>query len=125
MSALYHLYMNSSIIFACSLISRANRLRRRQDERASPVADEFVCPCLYRQTRGRKHSLLSPSHSMFFYICSYRFIPPQEIRAPFGHQSVKNHCCFKCCNRRKSPHLQGFSQFKPVLENKIKYYFFI
>ena len=73
MSALYHLYMNSSIIFACSLISRANRLRRRQDKRASPAADEFVCPCLYDRQEGESTRCFRP-HIVCFFLISARIV---------------------------------------------------
>lgn len=62
---------------------------------------------------------------IFPYICLHRFISPQEIRAPFGHQTIKARCSFKCHNRRKSRHLQWVSRTITFKIIQIKILFFI
>lgn len=49
------------------------------------------------------------SKNMIFpYIHLYRFIFPQEIRAPFGHQNIKKYCSFKCPDKKNFSIFNGF-----------------
>ena len=105
--------------------SRASRPRQRSRWTAHKCAavDKCACPCLRGNQESKSNECFRSRTVCFSYICPYRFISPQEIRVPFGHQSGKNSYYFDCHNLWKSLYLQGFSQFKSFLENKIKYYF--
>ena len=118
--------MNFSIIpLRLYEVAEPAALVNGQDERRinAPPLTSAPAPACVATKRAKATSAFALKQYGFSYICPYRFISPQEIRVPFGHQSGKNSYYFDCHNLWKSLYLQGFSQFKSFLENKIKYYF--
>ena len=58
--------------------------------------------CCYKvaDKRAKTMSAFVSKNMIFPYIHLYRFIFPQEIRAPFGHQNIKKYCSFNCPDKK-------------------------
>ena len=94
--------------------SQSPSLPTSRDERASPAADEFVAPAYITDKRAKATSAFCPHIVCFSYICSYRFIPPQEIQAP-KRQKSSFFNMLQCI--KKVQCLQWFSQLEDFLDS--------
>lgn len=59
-----------------------------QDEQAMPAVDKYSWPRLYGAKMAKATSAFAIKYYNIFYICLQHFMSPQEIEAPFGHQTV-------------------------------------